>query len=231
MSIFDKKETFIRSPLDGSILDRIMHKEPKVSFADKVNMVFTDVETEGKKQGYNRAAKEYDSVYQKLETEYFEAIRIISQQKNVYGNQADELINKLASLEAEEQKLKRQVEAKTNEVSKKYSIPVSTVRRSVSAGTLIFGDSSLTSDILDIVYRYKAKKLKDAEQRGYQEAKELYEKKLADLKSKYAELWKRGNRELQELISTIGDALDSIAEEQTKIAELRILLKEETHDK
>ena len=40
------------------------------SLFDKLDLLFTDVETEGKKQGYERAAREYESLYLEIENKY-----------------------------------------------------------------------------------------------------------------------------------------------------------------
>ena len=39
------------------------------SFKEKVDMVFTDVDTEGRKQGYAKAAKEYEKIFGAIERE------------------------------------------------------------------------------------------------------------------------------------------------------------------
>ena len=84
--------------------------------------------------------------------------------------------------------------------------------------------SSETSDIFDLVYRFKKIKLQEAEQRGYQEAKVLYEVKIAGLKNDLEALKKKGDAEIQELIDMSNDILEVIADEQMKIAELNLLL-------
>lgn len=38
-------------------------------------MLFTDVETEGKKQGYDRESKEYGAAYREIEKEFYETKR------------------------------------------------------------------------------------------------------------------------------------------------------------
>lgn len=70
MGLFDKKMGwggtlggFGENPIGG-----IFDKGP--SLLEKVDMLLTDVETEGKKQGYARAVAEYDKAFRAIEGEY-----------------------------------------------------------------------------------------------------------------------------------------------------------------
>lgn len=70
----------------------------------------------------------------------------------------------------------------------------------------------------------KVKKLLEAERDGYLEAKKLYEEKIGKLKKELEELKRKGSAEIQEMSNMIIEILDAIADEQMKIAELKILL-------
>lgn len=78
--------------------------------------------------------------------------------------------------------------------------------------------------ILDIIYSYKEKRLKKAEQKGYLEAKELYEEKIKRLQDKLKRLMEKSDEEIKKMVKLISDILDEIVENQMKIAELKILL-------
>lgn len=49
-----------------------------------VDAVTSDPVTEGKKDGYERAANEYEPIYQELKKEYEQAIAEIQRQRNAY---------------------------------------------------------------------------------------------------------------------------------------------------
>ena len=191
-------------------------------FIEKVDMLFTDVETEGKKQGYDKASKEYGHVFKELENTYKETKILIVEQKNMYQNQSDKLIDRLAALEYERDCLQVQVDSKAKQLAKEYNIPIEKVTSEISSGTLLMTDISF--GILDIIYSHKEKKLKKAEQKGYLEAKELYEEKINKLKVELNLLKEKGHGEIKELVDLISDVLDEIVENQMKIAELRILI-------
>ena len=194
---------------------------------DKVEMLFTDVEKEGKKKGYSRAAEEYGKVFRSIESEYKQAKELIESQKNMYDMQSDALIEKLEALEKQKRRLENQVEQKTKAVSEKYDISVSQVKEGLNSSTGLIASEpwgSPGSILLDIAYDHKVKKLREAERRGYSEAKKLYEEKIGKLKKELEELKRKGSAEIQEMSNMIIEILDAIADEQMKIAELKILL-------
>ena len=164
-------------------------KEP--SIIDKVEMLFTDVEEEGRKRGYSRAAEEYGKVFRSIESEYKQAKELIESQKNMYDIQSDALIEKLEALENKKRRLENQVEQKTKAVSEKYDIPISAVKECVASNSMI--GMSVTMSILGAIYDHKEKKLREAEERGYSEAKKLYEEKIGKLKKELEELKRKGS--------------------------------------
>lgn len=196
----------------GNILDNL----------EKLDTVLMDVDTEGVKRGYERAAAEYDAAYERIENEYLTAKKMLDQQMVNKDAEATRLIYKLQQLEEDKKNLERRVREKTKQVSNKYDIPVSSVSQSLASGTLLMGGSG--TGVLDLIYRYKSKKLKEAEEKGYAEARRLYRKKIRELKDNLELLKKKGNAELQELAKLITDAIKEISDAETKIAELKIAL-------
>ena len=196
----------------GNILDTL----------EKLDTVLMDVDTEGEKRGYERAAAEYDAAYERIENEYLTAKKMLDQQMANKDAEATRLISKLQQLEEEKKNLERQVREKTKQVSNKYDIPVSSVSQSLASGTLLMGGSG--TGVLDLIYRYKSKKFKEAEEKGYAEARRLYKKKIRELKDNLELLKKKGDAELQELASLVTDAIKEISDAETKIAELEIVL-------
>lgn len=218
MGIFGK---FGGGLLGRQIMGGLFDDGPSVG--DKIEMLFTDVETKGKKRGYDRASKEYGAAYWKIEREFNETKNFIENQKNSYGNQAYQFIERFEVLEKQKKNLEKQVNSKVKDVSRKYNIPAGQIRGSMAAGTLVGGGSAIV-DILGMIYSYKEKKLRQAEQRGYAEAKELYETKIQKLKDELRRLKEKGDSEMKNLLNQISQILDAIAEEEMKIAELKILL-------
>ncbi len=199
-------------------------------FWKKPSIIDTVVEEEGKKAGYSRAAEEYGKVFRSIESEYKQAKELIESQKNMYDIQSDALIEKLEALEKQKRRLENQVEQKTKAVSEKYDISVSQVKRGLNYNYCnkfmngpVNGPESILLDIA-IACDRKVKKLREAERRGYSEAKKVYEEKIGKLKKELEELKRKGSAEIQEMSDMIIEILDAIADEQMKIAELEILL-------
>ena len=195
--------------------------EPNI--IEKVDMLFKDVEVEGKKLGYEKAAKEYGKAFRAIKKEYKDTKQLIEEQKKSYDTKSEDLILKLEILEKEKGKLEKEIKRKIKDVSAKYDVSVEDVTHSVACGALLVGGPVIL-DVLGIIYSHKEKKLREAEQRGYIEAKKLYEEKIEKLKKDLKELKNKGNKEISELIEMINKILDDIADEQMKIAELKILL-------
>ena len=192
---------------------------------EKIDLLFMDVETEGKKRGYEKAAKEYRIAYLSVEKEFKEAKELIDNQKNKYGNQAYQYIERLEQLEIRKELLQKQIDSKIKEASIKYKIPIEEINRHMCAGTLL-GPLIFISP-LDILCSLKEKKLLQAEQRGYEEAKkEIFEPKIRFLKEELVRLKQKGNNEINTLINQISDIINEIAKKELEIAELKLLLQE-----
>lgn len=217
MNIFGKRGRIIDSPFGGGLFDR----GPNI--IEKVDMLFKDVEIEGKKSGYDRASKEYGKAYRALEEEFKQTKELIEQQKNSHNVEVDALLVKLEQLEKQKEELRRQVNSRIADVSRQYNIPMGDIKKSLTNGTLL-ASGLYVVDVLYLVYKHKEKKLRDAEQRGFAEAKALYEKKIEKLKCELNRLKDDGNKDIQKLVELISDIFEAIAEEQMKIAELKVLL-------
>lgn len=76
--------------------------------------LFKDPEIEGKKKGYERAAKEYEPTFQKIKNEYEVTKKILENETASYNEKADALIKRLEDLERKEEILRRQVYRKYN---------------------------------------------------------------------------------------------------------------------
>ena len=204
-------------------VDKYYKKSP--GFLEKIDMLFTDVETEGKKQGYQRASSEYEHVFNKIEMQYNEAMRDIEKQKDTYEDLSKKLMKRLQKLENERDTLRIEIDNNIKKVSDKMGKPVSFVKSAVASGSLLMPSIALPS-ILDIIYSHKEKKLREAERRGYQEAREIFDRKVNKLKERLLDLKKKGKSDLNNFIQLIDDILDEILDNQVKIAELKIVLNQ-----
>lgn len=199
-----------------TILDRI----------NEVGILFEDVETEGKKLGYEKAAKEYTEAFQTIKENYESIKKIVDNEMMSKGMMIDQLSVRLAKLREKREQLQAEVNHQERRVSKHYNIPITEVKKASTAfgsltGNAGYGSAFLT---LDLISDYKLKKKIEAERRGYQEAKEEYEKKIKAMKENCEKLKKKGEAEIRELTSLIEAEWNDIIEEETRIVELKIVL-------
>ena len=198
--------------------------------SDKIDVLLTvDVETEGKKRGYEKASKEYDVAYKAIEKQFKDTEAFFETQKSIYGGQAMMFVNRLEKLEKQKEYLENQVKSKTNDVSIKFHVPNEIVNNFMATGSLCTGTNSLVNYLdmiyyLDMKYLHKKIKLCQAEQKGYEEARILFDKKLQKLKDELKKLKKRGDSEINTLLNNILNILDDIAKLEAEIADLNILL-------
>lgn len=195
---------------------------------DKVDILLGDVEVEGKKSGYNKAAKEYEKVFEELENTYEETKIALELEKRNLDNKCEKLIDTLEDLQHKKIILQRELESKSKKICEVYNLDVKKFdftkfavgTRACTGG---FVDVSLTS-LISMVYSSKEKKMKKAEEEGYLETKKLYENKLSDMRKKLESLKLKGDVEKRKMIDLITEVSDEIMYTQMYIAELNILL-------
>lgn len=218
MGLFDKKSSWM---MTGPLVPFGLGGDD-VGIAKKVKTIFTDVETEGKKQGYERASAEYEPAYKAIKKEYDETKKALEEAMAEKGKQVDKLVARLQQLESKKADLEKKIKNKAKKVSTQFNIPLSSVTESMAAGALVMGGTGF--GLIDIIYNYKERKLRAAEEKGYAEAKEIYENKINELKENLRRLKKKGDSEIQEMMNLINDVITEIIEEETQIAELEIVL-------
>jgi len=194
------------------------------ALVEKVDMLFTDVEIEGKKQGYVRAAEEYEKAFREIENEYDEVKSLIKNKSITYNARLDMLNEKLKIIEVEKQLLEKQLIKQEEEFSIKMGVPTIEIHQAIMGQGLMPTSSYYKVDILDVVYRYKERQQKEAEIKGYLEAKTLYDEKLSKMKMNIMKLRNEGDEEIRELLLIISDVLKEIADGEMRIAEMQIIM-------
>lgn len=187
-----------------------------------------DMETEGKKAGYDQAAREYKRTFKRIEKEYKEAKQLIEEQTERYDNQSEDLINKLERLENRRKRLEQKRKRQVKLVAEQYGTSVKAlenVARCSGKASFIRGWDN--TSVIEGIYFYKKRKFIKARQQGYEEARDLYERKISALQNQLAQLKRQGDKKTKELLTMMEKILFSISEEQMKIADLHILLDED----
>lgn len=190
---------------------------------DFVDAVTSDPETDGKKDGYERAANEYEPIYLELKKEYDSAILEIQRQKRNYDVESDAKIGYLAQLEKKRDSLQERVNYKAKQVASEHGISVSSLMDSFSSAGVV-RDTSW--DMMRFITDSRMRKRKEAEKAGYSEAKRLYEGKLKSLRDKLEQEKSNASRQLRDYAGLISKVLEEIEDTQMKIADLEIVLQE-----
>lgn len=189
-----------------------------------VDAVTSDPETDGKKDGYERAANEYEPIYQELKKEYDSAILEIQRQKLNYDIESDAKIGFLAQLEKKRDSLQERVNYKAKQVASRHGVSVSSLMSSFSSAGVV-RDTSW--DMMRFITDSRMRKRKEAEKAGYSEAKRLYEGKLKSLRDKLEQEKANASRQLRDYTELISKVLSEIEDTQMKIADLEIVLQED----
>lgn len=211
-------DIFFPRPTGPSILDVV---EDVVEFIDAVT---SDPETEGKKDGYERAANEYEPIYQGLKKEYDSAIAEIQRQKRNYYVESEVQIGYLAQLEKKRDDLQERVNYKAKQAAEAHGVSVPFLMSSFS-GTDIVQDTGW--GLMKCITDSRMRKRKEAEKAGYSEAKRLYERKLKSLRDKLEQEKADAYRWLRDYADLITEVLIEIEDNQMKIADLKIALQED----
>ena len=222
-------DTIVKNTL-GTVAGKILFDELAggPSILDKAELILTDAETEGRKRGYEKAATEYERAYQFLEDEYSIAVDFLKDSRELYELRTAELGRKLKRLEREKELLQKELDARAGRIAELYDIPVSQVRACCAGGALRSGCLSDRTQVtflaLDLMYLYKKKKLETAEKEGYEEAREIYEKKLAGLRDNLRRIVAETDEMLRQYAEIYEELLDEITAVKTGIAELGALM-------
>lgn len=215
---------------EGSKLEKwiMEYDSPEEKEPGAWDILMGDVETEGKKWGYKKAARKYESAFSQIEKEYKQTKEIIKNKAELYDKKSDMLIQRLEYLENSRKQLEKERRQQEIQISEKYDISIEEIRNaSATGGTSFIAGPIAIAVILGTVgiYGYKKKKFIEAEQQGYEEARKLYEKKIGRLQRRLAILKDNGDTKINEMINMIERIMNEIADEQMRIADLRILLE------
>ena len=196
-----------------TIFDRIQELET----------LFEDVETEGKKQGYERASREYEQAVCAIKKEYESMKYIFDNERLSKEARVDQLIDRLKILEEKHKELQKEISLQEKKFSQRFDVPIQEIQKSREIGSVV-ERRNMAVDMLDLACMYKSGKKRDAEKRGYQEAKEEYIKKISILKENLKRIKIKGEAEMNQLTSLIDEVWEEIIKEETRIAELKIAL-------
>ncbi|GHS91642.1 hypothetical protein AGMMS49957_18470 [Synergistales bacterium] len=175
-------------------------------------------ETEGKKRGYDRAAKEFVPIVEKLEKDYDELAKNIQEEKHSYNKVIDDLIDQLSNFKSEKDRLLQ----KRNSICQTLGVSESFWGGGASFAGATGGFSG--SYAWDLLMGAKINRQKAAEMAGYEEARtKIFLPKIAAMKEKLEKLKQDASQKIKEYIDLIQTILSEIEQTQAEIVALTIL--------
>lgn len=163
----------------------------------------------GKKAGYARAADEFKPILASLRRQCTKLRKDHENNRLEFDKYAEKLLEKLKRLEEERERLKKIRSEKSNEMDEKYG-----TETSQATGMIVF----------DFSFLFKKYKFNKAEFEGYEEARIIFEEKIAKEKEKIAELKKNCDKDVKKAITLITEILNEIALIKLDIANIELII-------
>jgi len=179
--------------------------------------IIKDPVTKGKKDGYTRAAKEFEPVLAKIRQECEEIRNLHIKNKEEQNTQAEVLLDELKKLEVEKARLDKENEEKTKIIENKFGM---------SAGTLSVDGTLFITGIFNPLLMVRKMKYNKSEIEGYKEARTIFEGKIEIEKNKIIELKNECNDNMKQMLQFIADILSEIANVELRIAEMKLMIGE-----
>ncbi|MDR3354828.1 MAG: hypothetical protein LBO21_07305 [Synergistaceae bacterium] len=181
-----------------------------------------DPETEGERLGFERAAEEFEPVMRKMEDEYEGIARALSEKNDSLEQKVDYLVDKISKLESEKRGLKRKRSSACGSLGMPASYSAVPFGAMDSAGR----QSPLIAPMgfLGAAYEQKRRR-KDAELKGYEEAKTtIFPQRISDLRKRLAAVKKDNDQEIINIyLNLIETCLSEIGMLELQIAEIKLM--------
>lgn len=172
------KEGFVE--LSSDALDMYLdYKVEKIErFFENLNAVISnDPYTDGKKEGYNKAAQYYEQIYIETEQAFEDEIKRINSSISEYEQKIDYLLDLIS---------KRKAQIKHFQAIEKHEqIRVSNLKHCSREDLKGFTAFPKNRNLLDLIASTKVRKMRQGQLDGFSEAKQLYQNKLNALQMQY----------------------------------------------
>lgn len=189
----------------------------------EIKQAYKDPIIEAEKRGCEKATRIYRETFEQLKTDLEQWERSISDLRI----DVDAIKRRGIELKNEKSSLEHEYESLLSKVAAKHQISESTLASTIGSSTFIKNPLE-TGNIFDLIYRSRERKIREAEQRGFEEGKRIFEEKikkeLEKIEAKSKEYEYLSNR-TESLRNNAPLAFDQIAKEisnlRMKIAALK----------
>ena len=199
-----------------AVVDRIKHTEI-------VSAIIEDPVLEGRKLGYERAAKEYKPIIKELKDNLKKAktnFESNDRSLEVKLNEADVLLERLETEKKDLwNKINSRINNKNHNTDHSYSIQNFTALASSAA---LRSKEPYDFYLLEGYLSNKRKRKSEAEEAGYQEAKEEHLRKIEELKKEFNDFIKSSENVINNKMNLILKYYEEIAIVKTAITEMKL---------
>lgn len=214
------EQTYIRlidESVDAKRILREVKKELREERIKEQIEIIKDPVTKGKKDGYSRAAKEFEPVLIKMREECESIRNLHIKNKKEQDKYSDELLDKLKTLEEKKMQLNKINEERTKGVESHLGMG--------SAFLALDGPFEFL-DIFNPLLLLQKSRYNKAEVEGYKEARKVFKEKIDIEKNKIIELKNECNEDMKKILQFIADILNEIACVELRIAEMKLVIGE-----
>lgn len=199
------------------------NRERISSGIEEIKQAQKDPIIEAEKRGCEKATRIYRETFEQLKNDLEQWERSISDLRI----DVDAIKRRGIELKNEKSSLEHEYESLLSKVAAKHQISESTLASTIGSSTFIKNPLE-TGNIFDLIYRSRERKIREAEQRGFEEGKRIFEEKikkeLEKIEAKSKEYEYLSNR-TESLRNNAPLAFDQIAKEisnlRMKIAALK----------
>ena len=182
---------------------------------EDIDTIRTDMKTAGCKAGYDEAARIYEPKLKDMDAAYESLRKTFDEDVAKHKNDIEHLMGVLKNLESKRDRLQQRKISLSNNLNRQASTMP-------GVGECIGTTSSVRvmGDALHLVAKIKRKQGEKARVEAFEEAKAVYEKKMAMLQDAYDKLKRAASAKTQELIGLIKEISVEIANLSCEIVDL-----------
>lgn len=183
---------------------------------EDIDTFCTDMKTAGRKAGYDEAALIYEPKLKDMDAAYESLRKTFDEDVAKHKNDIEHLMGVLKNLESRRDRLRQRKMSLSNSLNQRASTMSGVGEQCIGTTS----SARFMGDALHLVAEIKRKQGEKAHVEAFEEAKALYEKKMAMLQDEYDKLKRAASSKTQELIGLIKEISVEIANLSCEIVDL-----------
>ena len=202
---------------ETAVADGIDYTEQKIDryFENWEAILSDDPYTDGKIEGYNKAAEHFELLYRELQDQRKNLLQAAKQQNEFLSDKASNLNRLLEELKKQSENARKVRDEQIENVAKAKKLSIHDVSN--------FSVRPKNSNLLDLIASKKLREMKRGELDGFEEAKRLYKKKFDEENKIFQSRLKEYYEISEQMIIVIDKINNDISSVNSQIVTLDIL--------